>query len=151
MINQFEAVKYFFVGISNIRKQNNVALKECLDLKIKQNDRYPATFTSIISKMGNLTSIETINEAVKGAWSFMVDTVEYFIPASGQINTEEMKVKLQEELAYTRGFLTSVMKKLSNEKFVNGAPAQVVANERKKQADAEAKIAAIESQLAELK
>ena len=101
--------------------------------------------------MGNLTSIETINEAVKGAWSFMVDTVEYFIPASGQINTEEMKVKLQEELAYTRGFLTSVMKKLSNEKFVNGAPAQVVANERKKQADAEAKIAAIESQLAELK
>ena len=151
LLNQFEAVKDIIVGIRNIRKQNNVAFKECLDLKIKQNDRYPATFTSIISKMGNLTSIETINEAVKGAWSFMVDTVEYFIPASGQINTEEMKVKLQEELAYTRGFLTSVMKKLSNEKFVNGAPAQVVANERKKQADAEAKIAAIESQLAELK
>ena len=151
LLNQFEAVKDIIVGIRNIRKQNNVAFKECLELKIKQNERYPVTFASIISKMGNLTSIETVNEAVKGAWCFMVDTVEYFIPASGQVNTEEMKAKLQEELTYTRGFLTSVMKKLSNEKFVSGAPAQVVANERKKQADAEAKIAAIESQLAELK
>ena len=101
--------------------------------------------------MGNLSTIEIINEAPKGAWSFITDTVEYFIPATGQVNTEEIKVQLEEELNYTRGFLNSVMKKLSNEKFINGAPEQVVANERKKQADAEAKIAAIISQLAELK
>ena len=118
---------------------------------LKQNDRYPSDFASVICKMGNIDSIEMVDEAVKGAWSFIADTVEYFIPATGQVNTEEMRAKLEEELNYTRGFLTSVMKKLSNEKFVNGAPAQVVANERKKQADAEAKIAALESQLAELK
>ena len=101
--------------------------------------------------MGNIQSIETVNETVKGAWSFIADTVEYFIPPSGQVNTEEVKAKLEEELTYTKGFLVSVMKKLSNEKFMNGAPEQVVNNERKKQADAEAKIAAIEAQLAELR
>lgn len=150
LLAQFEAVKDIIVGIRNIRKQNNVAFKDSLELKVKQNDRYPAAFASIITKMGNLSAVEVMDEAVKGAWSFMVDTVEYFIPASGQVNTGEMKTKLEEELNYTRGFLASVMKKLSNEKFVNGAPAQVVANERKKQADAEAKIAALEAQLAEL-
>ena len=128
-----------------------MAFKDALELKIKSNDRYPSDQTSIISKMGNIQSIETVNETVKGAWSFIADTVEYFIPASGQVNTEEVKAKLEEELTYTKGFLVSVMKKLSNEKFMNGAPEQVVNNERKKQADAEAKIAAIEAQLAELR
>ena len=70
--------------------------------------------------------------------------------AVGEVNTEEVRAKLQADLAYAQGFLASVMKKLSNEKFVSGAPAQVVENERKKQADAEAKIKAIEQQLAEL-
>ena len=147
----FESVKNVIVGIRNIRKQNNIAFKDTLNLKVKQNERYPIQYASVICKMGNISSVETVTESVKGAWSFIADTVEYFIPATGQVDTEEMKTKLEEELVYTRGFLASVMKKLSNEKFVNGAPAQVVANERKKQADAEAKIAALESQLAELK
>ncbi len=151
LLAHFEIVKNIIVSIRNIRKQNNVAFKDSLELKVKQNNRYPEIFASIISKMGNLSTIEIINEAPKGAWSFITDTVEYFIPATGQVNTEEIKVQLEEELNYTRGFLNSVMKKLSNEKFINGAPEQVVANERKKQADAEAKIAAIISQLAELK
>lgn len=150
LLVRFEAVKNIIVGIRNIRKQNNVAFKDALELKVKQNGRYPSDFASIISKMGNINSIEIVNEAIKGAWSFMADTVEYFIPANGQVNAEEKKAQLEEELNYTRGFLNSVMKKLSNDKFVNGAPAQVVANERKKQADAEAKIAAIEAQLTEL-
>ena len=68
----------------------------------------------------------------------------------GEVNTEEKRVKLEADLAYAQGFLNSVMKKLSNEKFMSGAPAQVIENERKKQADAEAKIKAIEQQLAEL-
>ena len=151
LLTRFEAVKNIIVGIRNVRKQNNVAFIDALELKIKSNDRYPSDQTSIISKMGNIQSIETVNETVKGAWSFIADTVEYFIPASGQVNTEEVKAKLEEELTYTKGFLVSVMKKLSNEKFMNGAPEQVVNNERKKQADAEAKIAAIEAQLAELR
>ena len=144
---RFEAVKNIIVGIRNIRKQNNIAFKDVLELKVKKNERYPASFDSIIRKMGNIGQIGLVNEPVKGAWSFIVDTVEYFIPAQGEVNTAEVKAKLEEELNYTRGFLTSVMKKLSNEKFVNGAPEQVVANERKKQADAEVKIAAIEAQL----
>ena len=131
---RFEAVKNIIVGIRNIRKQNNIAFKDVLELKVKKNERYPASFDSIIRKMGNIGQIGLVNEPVKGAWSFIADTVE-------------VKAKLEEELNYTRGFLTSVMKKLSNEKFVNGAPEQVVANERKKQADAEVKIAAIEAQL----
>ena len=150
-LTDFEAVKNVIVGIRNIRKQNNVAFKDSLELKVKRNDRYPAAFASVISKMGNIAGIEVVDEAPKGAWSFIADTVEYFIPATGLVNVEETKAQLEEELNYTRGFLNTVMKKLNNEKFVNGAPEQVVANERKKQADAEAKIAAIEAQLAALK
>ena len=130
--------------------QNNIAFKDAISLRVKSNDRYPLLFESIICKMGNIQDVEMVNDTVKGAWSFICDTVEYFIPAVGEVNTEEVRAKLQADLAYAQGFLASVMKKLSNEKFVSGAPAQVVENERKKQADAEAKIKAIEQQLAEL-
>ena len=150
LLGRFEAVKEIIVGIRNVRKQDNVPFKETMELKVKASERYPSAFASIIVKMGNLSDIETVADTVKGARSFIVDTAEYFIPASGQVDTEELKAKLEEDLKYTRGFLESVMKKLGNEKFVQGAPTQVVANERKKQADAEAKIAAIEAQLKEL-
>lgn len=150
-LNEFENVKEVIVGIRNIRKQHNAAFKDELELKVKENARYPRQFESIIRKMGNISRIETITESEKGAWGFIADTVEYFIPATGQVNTEEEIAKLQEELTYTQGFLRSVAGKLSNEKFVSGAPAQVVENERKKQADAEAKIKAIEARLSELK
>lgn len=151
LLNDFEFVKEVIVGIRNIRKQNNVAFKDTLELKVKQNNRYPVAFESVIRKMGNISEIEIVGEPEKGAWGFITDTVEYFIPATGQVDAEELRSKLEEELHYTRGFLESVMKKLSNEKFVSGAPEQVVVNERKKQADAEAKITAIEAQLAEIK
>lgn len=151
LLQDFEFVKEIIVGIRNIRKQNNIAFKDTLELKVKKNDRYPGTFESIIGKMGNISNIEVVEESTKGAWSFITDTVEYFIPSTGQIDTEELKSKLTEELNYTRGFLASVMKKLGNDKFVSGAPEQVVAGEKKKQADAEAKIAALEAQLTELK
>jgi len=147
----FEYVKEVIVGIRNIRKQNNVAFKDALELRVKKSDRYPADFESVIQKMGNIRTVEIVNDAPQGSWSFLVDTVEYFIPATGQVDATELKTKLEAELQYTRGFLQSVMAKLSNERFVNGAPEQVVANERKKQADAEAKIKAIEAQLAQLK
>lgn len=151
LLADFENVKEVIVGIRNIRKQNNVAFKDSLELKVKQSERYPAAFESVICKMGNISAITSVDEPVKGAWSFIADTVEYYIPATGQVNTDEIKAKLLEEQTYTQGFLNSVMKKLSNEKFMSGAPEQVVANERKKQADAEAKLKAIEAQLSELK
>ena len=150
-LNTFENMKEVIAGIRTIRKQNNIAFKDTISLRVKSNDRYPLQFENIIRKMGNIQDVEMVNDTVKGAWSFICDTVEYFIPAVGEVNTEEVRAKLQADLAYAQGFLASVMKKLSNEKFVSGAPAQVVENERKKQADAEAKIKAIEQQLAELK
>ena len=150
-LNTFENMKEVIAGIRTIRKQNNIAFKDTISLRVKSNDRYPLQFENIIRKMGNIQDVEMVNDTVKGAWSFICDTVEYFIPAVGEVNTEEVRAKLQADLAYAQGFLASVMKKLSNEKFVNGAPVQVVENERKKQADAEAKIKAIEQQLAELK
>ncbi len=151
ILRAFEYVKEVIVGIRNVRKQNNIAFKDALHLNVKKSDRYPVTFESVIQKMGNMETVETVNDAPQGSWSFIVDTVEYFIPAAGQVDTTELKTKLEAELLYTQGFLKSVTAKLSNERFVNGAPEQVVANERKKQADAEAKIKAIETQLAQLK
>ena len=147
LLTRFEAVKGVIVGIRNVRKQDNLPFKDALELQVKANDRYPAAFAEVIRKMGNLSAITLVSEAPKGARSFIADAVEYFIPMAGNVDTAELRAKLEEDLAYTRGFLASVMKKLGNERFVNGAPAQVVANERKKQADAEAKIAALEAQL----
>ena len=149
-LNSFERAKEVIVGIRNIRKQHNVAFKEEITLKIKSNDRYPKSLESILMKMGNIATVEETPEPVKGAWSFIVDTVEYFVPATGEVDTAAAKASLEAELTYTRGFLESVLKKLHNEKFVQGAPPAVIENERKKQADAEAKINALRQQLAEL-
>lgn len=151
LLDQVEKAKDVIVGIRNIRKENNIAFKDELELLVKRNVRYPEMTSSIISKMGNISSINQIDEAPKGAWSFIADTVEYYIPAVGDVNIEERIAKLEEELKYTNGFLKSVLGKLNNEKFVSGAPAQVVENERKKKTDAEAKIKAIETQLIELR
>jgi valyl-tRNA synthetase len=81
-----------------------------------------------------------VGKAVEGALSFRVKSNEYFIPIVGSIDVVAEKAKLEEELKYTEGFLKSVQKKLGNERFVNNAPDQVIANERKKEADAMAKI-----------
>ena len=97
--------------------------------------------------MGNLTEITPVKEAIDGASSFRVKANEYFIPLVGAVDVAAEVAKLQEELQYTQGFLASVQKKLANEKFVSGAPEAVVAAERKKEADALAKIATIEKSI----
>lgn len=135
-------------GIRTIRKEKNIPNKEPLELFVKRNENSDTSFDSVISKLGNLSSLEYVNEKVEGALSFRVKSNEYFIPLSGSVNIEEEIANLTQELDYTKGFLKSVMKKLSNERFVNNAPEQVIANERKKQSDAEAKIKIIEEQLA---
>ncbi|MDL2283471.1 class I tRNA ligase family protein, partial [Odoribacter sp. OttesenSCG-928-G04] len=147
LLSSFENIKEVIVAIRNIRKQNNIAFKDAVSLSIKKNERYPAQLESIVRKMGNIDQSTIVDEPVKGAWSFIIDTVEYFLIGQGEINSEEKIQELKKELAYTQGFLKSVTAKLSNEKFVNNAPESVIANERKKQADAEAKIAAIQAQL----
>jgi valyl-tRNA synthetase len=101
-------------------------------------------------KLANLESFDLVDEALEGTVSFRVSVDEYFIPLEGMLNIEEEIKKLEEELIYQQGFLISVDKKLSNESFVNSAPAKVVDMERKKKADAEAKIVAIKEQITRL-
>ena len=101
----------------------------------------------MITKLGNLSSLTYVDLKVDGALSFRVKSNEYYIPLAGAVNIIEEIATLKQELKYTQGFLNSVMKKLSNERFVSNAPEQVIDIERKKQADAEAKIKAIEEQI----
>ena len=105
---------------------------------------------AVIKKLGNISEIETAEANVEGALSFRVKSNEYFVPMEGAIDVEAEKEKIQQELVYTKGFLNSVQEKLSNERFVNNAPPQVVELERKKAADAESKIQTLEKSLASL-
>ena len=101
-------------------------------------------------KLGNVSKMETVTESVEAALSFRVRSNEYFIPMTGAIDVEDEIKKLTEELKYTEGFLKSVQSKLSNERFVANAPAQVIELERKKETDALAKIETLKSSLASL-
>lgn len=137
-------------GIRTIRNEKNIANKDQVELFVKLNEETDKSFDSVITKLGNLSALQYVDEKVEGALSFRVKSNEYYIPLAGAVNIEEEIATLTQELKYTQGFLNSVMKKLSNERFVNNAPEQVIANERKKQSDAEAKIKTIEEQLAAL-
>ncbi|MCF1190697.1 valine--tRNA ligase [Mangrovimonas sp. AS39] len=150
LISEFEMAQEVISGIRTIRKDKNIAFKDTVAFSVINNEEVKPTFDSVIQKLGNLESVEYTNEAVDGAITFRVKSNEYFIPMSGAIDVEEEMKKLMEELNYTEGFLKSVQKKLSNERFVNNAPEQVVASERKKEADALAKIDTLKASLASL-
>ena len=151
LLARFALVQEVVSNIRNIRKQKNLAQKEALELKVIVDDNYPREAEAVIVKMGNLSAVNAVTEKNATDAVFIVKTTQYFVPMGDNVNVEEEIAKLEKDLAYYEGFLASVMKKLSNERFVNSAPSQVVANERAKQADAEAKIAAIREQLAALK
>jgi len=151
LIAEFEFASEVISGIRNIRKQKNIAFKDAIGFSVINNEKGNTTFNSVISKLGNLESIEDTSEAIEGALTFRVKSNEYFIPMVGAIDVEAEIKKLTEELGYTEGFLKSVQKKLSNERFVAGAPEQVVASEKKKKADALAKIETLKASLASLK
>ena len=150
IVKSFEAVKEVIGGIRTIRLQKNIAQKEALSLQVA-GESPVATFNAVISKLCNLTSIESVENKAEGSASFMVGTTEYAVPLGNLINVEEELKKLEADLKYNEGFLQSVLKKLSNEKFVSKAPANVIEMERKKQADAESKIASLKESIAALK
>ena len=150
LIAQFEAVKEVISGIRTIRLQKNIAQKEALALEVT-GENPVAGFGSVIAKLCNLSEIKQVETKSEGAAAFMVGTTEYAVPLGNLINVEEELKKLEADLKYQEGFLQSVMKKLSNEKFVSKAPAKVIEMERKKQADAETKIAALKESIAALK
>ena len=145
MLDDFELAREIIAGVRNLRNSKGLSPKEQLELFVK--GQCPAMFNGIICKLGCISKIESVTEKVEGALSFMVGTTECFVPVSLNIDKEAELKKLNEELKYAEGFLATVMKKLSNEKFVNGAPEKVVAVERQKKADAESKIAALKAQI----
>ncbi len=147
MLARFELAREAISAVRNIRNQKNLPQKEALVLRVIEDANYPAEFAPVIAKMANLSAIEPIAEKDPAAAAFLVKTTQYFVPLAGMLDTEAERKKLTDELAYYEGFLTSVRKKLQNERFVQNAPEKVVANERAKEADAEAKIAALRAQL----
>jgi valyl-tRNA synthetase len=151
LIKAFEFTQDVISGIRTIRKQKNIAFKDVISFSVINNEDTNTKFDTVITKLGNLEVINYVSEPVEGALTFRVKSNEYFIPMEGSIDVESEIVKLTEELKYTEGFLKSVQKKLSNERFVAGAPEQVIKNERKKEDDALAKIETLKSSLASLK
>jgi valyl-tRNA synthetase len=151
LIKDFVFAAEVISGIRSIRKEKNISFKETISFSVLNNDNVSNTFDDIIKKLGNLDSLNYIDVALEGALTFRVKSNEYFIPIAGAVNIEEEIKKLTEELNYTEGFLKSVQKKLSNERFVNGAPEQVVASEKKKEADALAKIETLKTSLSSLR
>ena len=151
LCNVFEQLKEVISGIRNIRLQKNIAQKEVLEMFVLGEDTSLMAYAEIIKKMGNLSNVTVVTSKPEGAASFMVRTTEYFIPLGNLIDVEEELKKLEADLKYQEGFLQSVLKKLSNEKFVSKAPANVIEMERKKQSDAETKIAALKESIAALK
>ena len=151
LLGRFELTKEVVTAVRNVRKQKNIPQKDPLTLRVIADENYPAEYAPVLQKMGNLSQIETTREKDPSAVGFLVKTTQYFVPMEGMIDIEAERKKLAGELEYLEGFLASVQKKLSNERFVSSAPEKVVANERTKQADTEAKIAALREQLAALK
>lgn len=152
LLATFEDVKEAVSGIRKIRKEKNIAFKDAIELSVQKGDKgFNEAFNSILIKLGNLSALNLVAEEVKGAASYQVKSSTFYIPLEGFIDVEEELKKLDEELKYTKGFLNSVMKKLSNERFVNSAPEAVVAKEKEKQADAEAKIKVLEERIVSMK
>jgi valyl-tRNA synthetase len=152
LLEKFEQVKEVIVAVRNIRKQKNIAFKDALAMNYRLKEgKYDASFDTVVAKMCNLSEISAANGEMTGAMSFIVKAVEYFIPLGDLVDVEEELKKMEEELKYTQGFLVSVQKKMSNERFVNNAPAKVVEMEKKKMADAEAKIKVLEERIASMK
>lgn len=151
ILADFDFATEVISGIRTIRKDKNISFKETIDLKVLNNENAATCFDSIIIKLGNVADLSYITEKVNGALSYRIKSNEYFIPISGNVDLDAEIAKLEEELKYTQGFLKSVQVKLSNEKFVANAKPEIVASERKKEADALAKITTLEQSLNNLK
>ncbi|MCJ8210088.1 valine--tRNA ligase [Mucilaginibacter sp. RS28] len=148
VLQEVEAIKQVISGIRNIRNTKQISPKDALELNIRHNSvvDYPA-YKEMICKLGNISEVSMVSEQVAGAAGFMVLTDEFYVPLNENIDVDAERERLQKELEYLHGFLKSVNAKLSNERFVQNAKPEIVENEQRKRADAEAKIKAIEENL----
>jgi len=149
-ILDFETIKEIVSQTRNIKQKNNISPKESLTLSI-ENNNFNSGYLNVLKKIGNFTEISFQNTKLDNAIAFLVGTNKCFVHLNKTINVEEELAKLEEELNYLKGFLNSVMKKLSNKNFVDNAPAKVVELEKQKKNDALSKIASIENQISEFK
>jgi valyl-tRNA synthetase len=147
ILKQFEHTASLIAQLRTVRKEQNISFKEPLDLVETNQDNI--SLRPIVEKLVNVQTWSKVAQAPDQAISFRVDAHEYFVPVNAS-NIEEERKKMEDELAYQEGFLRSVEKKLSNERFVSNAPEQVVATERKKAADAQTKITALKARLSAL-
>lgn len=150
ILTQFDNATEVITNIRNIRKQNNIANKVDVEMFVKINATDDQLFNEVIQKMGNLSKLDYCTNKIQNTFSFIVKNNEYFIPFGEEVDIEEEKRKIEAELEYAQGSLNIVLKKLNNERFMAGAPEQVVASERKKEADALNKIKILTEKLAEL-
>jgi valyl-tRNA synthetase len=152
IIENFDTLIQLVAAVRNFRNQKGISPKEKLEV-IQFSDKSDNywEFNAIAIKLCNLSAFNYTEKKIEGAYSFLIKTLEFFIPLKGNIDTASEIERLTKELEYNKGFLASVLKKLSNEKFVNSAPEKVIEMERKKKSDAEAKIKLIEEQLSILK
>ncbi|PQJ19305.1 valine--tRNA ligase [Nonlabens tegetincola] len=151
LLVDFEMVKDIISGIRTVRKEKQISFKNEISLSVINNEGLSADYNDLIMKMGNVDSIMQVTDQLSGAASYRVKSNEYFIPLSGNIDTAAELEKLEAELKRAQGFLLGVQKKLSNERFIAGAPEKVVELERKKEADALAKIDTINASIVALK
>ncbi|MBO5026057.1 MAG: valine--tRNA ligase [Bacteroidaceae bacterium] len=150
LIAEVEVMKDIVANVRAVRNQKNIAPKEPLSLEVVGKNPV-ATLVSLIVKMANLSEVNVVKQKGDGSSAFMVGTTEFAVPLGSLIDKDAELKKMEAELAHLEGFLVGVKKKLQNEKFVAHAPAQVVELERKKQSDAETKIAALKESIARLK
>ncbi|MBP5307179.1 MAG: valine--tRNA ligase [Paludibacteraceae bacterium] len=148
LLSSFEEAKQIVSGIRTIRKDKGIANKEALELQIVGEKDI---LEDVIRKMGNLKDVKRVSEKSPASASFLAGITEYCIPLENNIDIESEIKKMQDEIDYLQGFLSSVMKKLSNERFVQNAKPEIVETERKKKSDAESKIQALQDSIAALK
>ncbi len=145
-LNEFEVAKELVAQVRNVRAQKQMSPKEKLEV-FEKSEATHSYFDNTVIKLANLSAFNYTKEKVEGAFAFQIKTTEFFIPLANNINVDEERARLQKELTYNKGFLESVMKKLSNEKFVANAKPEILEAENKKKSDTESKINAIEEQL----
>ncbi|MBL4754185.1 MAG: valine--tRNA ligase [Flavobacteriales bacterium] len=150
LLKDFDDATELIKELRTVRKENNIPFKESIRLIAKIENGQRRTFDPIVSKLINLEEMVFSMEKPENSQTLVIGSVEYFVPMTGKIDNVAESKKLQSELDYTKGFLKSVLGKLSNEKFVNNAPEKVIAIERKKQSEAEERITVLEEQLKSL-
>ena len=153
LIVQYEEAKQIISGVRAVRNSKNISPREPLILEVVADDNITKCpdMGAIIKKMATLSDIQYVQTKSDGTSAFLLGTTEYAVQLGNLIDTEAEIQKMEAELKHLEGFLIGVQKKLSNERFVANAPAQVVELERKKQSDAETKIAALKESIAKLK